>query len=50
MLYASDTEWVSPSKESQDRMNPETTFLEEYQEDPPVNDARKVLVNDADHL
>jgi hypothetical protein len=49
-LFASNAEWISPAKEPQDWIYPDSTFLEDYQNDPPVNDGRKVIVNDTDHL
>ena len=49
-LFASPAEWVSPAKEPQDWMYPGTTCLEDYQNDPPVADGRKVVLNDTDHL
>lgn len=49
-LFASPAEWVSPAMEPQDWMYPGTTYLEDYQNDPPVADGRKVVINDTDHL
>jgi hypothetical protein len=49
-LFCSPAEWVSPAKEPQDWMYPGTVYLEDYQNDPPVSDGRKVVVNDTDHL
>lgn len=49
-LFASPAEWISPAKEPQDWMYPGSTFLEDYQNDPPVNEGRKVILNDTDHL
>lgn len=49
-LFNSHAEWVSPAKEPQDWMYPGTTFLEDYENNPPVNDGRKIIFNDTDHL
>jgi Family of unknown function (DUF6298) len=49
-LFDSPAEWVSPAKEPQDWMYPGTTYLEDYQNDPPAADGRKVVINDTDHL
>jgi len=49
-LFASPAEWVSPAKEPQDWMYPGATYLEDYQNDPPVADGSKVILNDTDHL
>jgi len=49
-LFASNAEWISPAKEPQDWMYPGSVYLEDYQNDPPVNDGRKVIINDTDHL
>jgi hypothetical protein len=49
-LLDSPAEWISPAKEPQDWMYPGTVFLEDYQDDPPPADGRKVILNDTDHL
>jgi hypothetical protein len=49
-LFASPAEWVSPAKEPQDWMYPGTTFLEDYERNPPAADGRKVVILDTDHL
>ncbi len=49
-LFNSPADWVSPAKEPQDWLYPGTTFLEDYQNDPPSADGRKVVLNDTDHL
>ena len=49
-LFDSPAEWISPAKEPQDWMYPGSVYLEDYQNDPPVNAGHKVIVNDTDHL
>lgn len=49
-LFNSPAEWVSPAKEPQDWLYPGTVVMEDYQNDPPASDGRKVVVNDTDHL
>jgi hypothetical protein len=49
-LFTSPADWVSPAKEPQDWQYPGSTFLENYQEDPPPADGRKVVLLDTDHL
>lgn len=49
-LFDSPAEWVSPAKEPQDWMYPGTTFLEDYQDDPPPADGSRVVLLDTDHL
>ncbi len=49
-LFASNAEWISPAKEPQDWLCPGSVCLEDYQNDPPASDGRKVIVNDTDHL
>jgi hypothetical protein len=49
-LFASPAEWVSPAKEPLEWLVPGSVFLQDYQNDPPVNDGRKVILNDTDHL
>jgi len=49
-LFESPAEWISPAKEPQDWLYPGTVILEDYQNDPPVNTGRKVILNDTDHL
>lgn len=49
-LFNSPADWVSPAKEPQDWQYPGSVFLEDYQNNPPAVDGRKVVVNDTDHL
>jgi hypothetical protein len=49
-LFDSNADWISPAKEPQDWLYPGTTYLEDYQNDPPAADGRKVILNDTDHL
>ncbi|HBY60038.1 MAG TPA: hypothetical protein DEH78_09460, partial [Solibacterales bacterium] len=49
-LFASPADWVSPAKQPADWEYPGSTFLEHYEEDPPANDGRKVILLDTDHL
>jgi len=49
-LFASPADWVSPAKEPQDWMYPGSVFLQHYEQDPPANDGRKVILLDTDHL
>ena len=49
-LFDSPADWIWPAKEPQDRLYPGTVYLEDYQNDPPAADGRKVIVNDTDHL
>jgi len=49
-LFDSPADWISPAKEPQDWLYPGTVYLEDYQNDPPPADGRKVIVNDTDHL
>ena len=49
-LFESPADWISPAKEPQDWLYPGTTYLEDYQNDPPPADGRKVIINDTDHL
>lgn len=49
-LFASPAEWVSPAKEPLDWLVPGSACLQDYQNDPPVADGRKVILNDTDHL
>lgn len=49
-LFESPAEWVSPAKEPQDWLYPGSSYLEDYQNDPPAADGRKVILNDTDHL
>lgn len=49
-LFDSPAEWISPAKEPQDWLYPGTVFMEDYQNDPPAADGRKVILNDTDHL
>ena len=49
-LFDSHAEWISPAKEPQDWLYPGSAYLEDYQNDPPVSDGRKVVINDTDHL
>ncbi len=49
-LYASNAEWISPAQEPQDWLCPSSSFLEDYQSDPPTADGRKVILLDTDHL
>lgn len=50
VLFDSPAEWVSPAKEPVAGAYPGSSFLEDYQNDPPPADGRKVVVNDTDHL
>jgi hypothetical protein len=49
-LFDSPADWISPAKEPQDWLYPGSTLLEDYQNDPPANAGRKVIINDTDHL
>jgi hypothetical protein len=49
-LYNSPADWISPAKEPQEWLYPGAACLQDYQNDPPVSDGRKVIVNDTDHL
>jgi len=49
-LYDSPADWISPAKEPQDWMYPGSSCLEDYQNDPPPAEGRKVIINDTDHL
>ena len=49
-LFESPAEWISPAKEPQEWMYPGAVYLEDYQNDPPPADGRKVILNDTDHL
>jgi hypothetical protein len=49
-LFSGPADWVSPAKEPQDWTIPGSTYLEDYQNDPPAADGRKVIINDTDHL
>jgi hypothetical protein len=49
-LFAGPADWISPAKEPQDWLCPGATFLEDYQNDPPVAEGNKVVINDTDHL
>ena len=49
-LFASPAEWISPTKEPQAWLTPGSSFLEDYAEDPPPADGRKVVLTDTDHL
>jgi hypothetical protein len=49
-LFDSPAEWISPAKEPPDGLYPGGSLLEDYQNDPPPADGRKVILNDTDHL
>jgi hypothetical protein len=49
-LFGSPADWISPAKEPLDWMVPGATCLQDYQNDPPAADGRKVILNDTDHL
>jgi hypothetical protein len=49
-LFDSNAEWISPAKEPQEWLYPGTSCMEDYQNDPPAADGRKVIINDTDHL
>jgi len=48
--YASNAEWISPSNVPHQWMFQGMAPLQDYRNDPPVADGRKVLVPDTDHL
>ncbi len=49
-LFESPAEWISPANEPVGWWIPGSAVLENYQEDPPAADGRKVVLNDTDHL
>ena len=49
-LFASNADWVSPANEPRHLNNPAAVPLEDYQNDPPVADGRKIILSDTDHL
>ncbi len=49
-LFDSHAEWISPAREPQEWLYPGSVNLEDYQNDPPAADGRKVIVNDTDHI
>lgn len=49
-LFDSPAEWISPAQEPQDWIVPGSTFLEDYRNDPPVGNGKKVILTDTDHL
>ncbi len=49
-LFGSPAEWISPANEPAGWWIPGLAVLEDYQNDPPAADGRKVVLNDTDHL
>lgn len=49
-LFDSPADWISPAKEPLEWLLPGAVCLEDYQNDPPPADGRKVILNDTDHL
>ncbi len=49
-LWDSPADWISLAKEPQNWMYPGSTFLENYEENPPANNGQKVSILDTDHL
>ena len=49
-LFDSPADWISPAKEPLDFLYPGSVLVEDYQEDPPAADGRKIILNDTDHL
>jgi hypothetical protein len=49
-LFESSADWVSPINEPNERHYPGFASLQDYQNDPPVADGRKVVILDTDHL
>ncbi len=49
-LFASSADWISPANEPGSLFTPGSTPLQDYIEDPPAADGRKVVVSDTDHL
>lgn len=49
-LFTSEANWISPAKEPQDWLYPGSVSLQDYAQDPPANDGRKVILLDTDHL
>jgi hypothetical protein len=50
LLFASPADWISPAGEPQEWLHPGSASLEDYKENPPTADGRKVVVTDTDHL
>jgi hypothetical protein len=48
--YDSPAEWFSPTNQPNWWGKPDTAYVEDYRNDPPPADGRKVLVPDTDHL
>lgn len=49
-LFNGPADWVSPAKEPLDFYGAGCHVMQDYQDDPPAADGRKVIVNDTDHL
>jgi hypothetical protein len=49
-LFASSAEWISPADEPRHLTDRAAAALEDYRNDPPANDGRKVILSDTDHL
>jgi hypothetical protein len=49
-LLASPADWISPANEPQGHHVPGAVLMEDYQNDPPAADGRKVVLLDTDHL
>jgi hypothetical protein len=49
-LFAGSADWFSPTSQPNWWDRPDVIRIEDYKEDPPAADGRKVLVPDTDHL
>jgi hypothetical protein len=49
-LWNSPADWISPALEPQAWLIPESEFIENYMNDPPANQGKKVVITDTDHL
>jgi hypothetical protein len=49
-LFASRADWISPVSQPNWWGRPGTPLVEDYREDPPAADGRKVILPDTDHL
>jgi hypothetical protein len=49
-LLAGPADWISPASEPQGHHVPGAVLMEDYQNDPPATDGRKVVILDTDHL
>lgn len=49
-LWDSPADWISPAMEPQAWLVPSSTFMQDYMDDPPANQGKKVVITDTDHL